>query len=137
MKIHWNKNDYMLILGIDYEEDMLQVVYINEEDYDINDVKYLRKGSTVLWEDNPPTCSKCIKNNKTSCSKKCYNFVALRPSNIKAITKSHKSKQESKRQLINEELQKIKDMKNEGLDYESWLYKSLFESEDNTERMIF
>ena len=61
MKIHWNKNDYMLILGIDYEEDMLQVVYINEEDYEINDVKYLRKGSTVLWEDNPPTCSKCIK----------------------------------------------------------------------------
>lgn len=127
----------MKIIGIDYEEKMLEVIDHYEEDYDIDDVKYLRKGSTVLWEDNPPTCSKCIKNNKTSCSKKCYNFVALRPSNMKAITKSHESKQESKRQLINEELQKIKDMKKEGLDYESWLYKSLFESEDNTERMTF
>ena len=127
----------MKIIGIDYEEKMLEVIDHYEEDYDIDDVKYLRKGSTVLWEDNPPTCSKCIKNNKTSCSKKCYNFVALRPSNMKAITNSHESKQESKRQLINEELQKIKDMKKEGLDYESWLYKSLFESEDNTERMTF
>ena len=125
-----------IILGIDYEEGMLQVLDHDEDDYDIDDVKYSRIGSTVLWEENPPTCSKCIKN-KTSCSKKCYNFVALRPSIMKTITKSHKSKQESKRQLIKEELQKIKDMKKDGLDYESWLYKSLFQSEDNTERMTF
>ena len=56
---------------------------------------------------------------------------------MKTITKSHKSKQETKRQLIKEELQKIKDMKKDGLEYESWLYKSLFQSEDNTERMTF
>ena len=90
-----------IILGIDYEEGMLQVLDHDEDDYDIDDVKYSRIGSTVLWEENPPTCSKCIKN-KTSCSKKCYNFVALRPSIMKTITKSHKSKQESKRQLIKE-----------------------------------
>ena len=114
MKIDWNKNDYIVILGIDYEENMLEVVYINEDDYDIDDVKYSHIGSTVLWEENPPTCSKCIKN-KTSCSKKCYDFKAIHPSKIRAIKRSHESKRQFK--------------------LNTW--KILFQSEDNTERMTF
>jgi len=133
MKILWNTNDYIIVLGIDNEEEMLEVIYSDEVDYDLNDIKYLRKGSLVLWEDNPPTCSKCIKNNKTSCSKKCYDFKAIHPSKMEAIKKSN----ESKRAIFKAEKEKIEEMKRLGIKYKSLLFTSLFESADNTERMIF
>ena len=125
-------NNVCDILGYDFNEKVFQLKYV-EEDQNY-EPKYLKQGSLVLWEELPPKCSKCYKTNK-ECSLECYDFKTL--SKMKDIVQQHNSKRNTKKDIIKAEIKKIEDMKNEGLEYKSWLYTSLFESEDNTERMEF
>lgn len=137
MILRWNKNDSLVVIGVDYEEELFEVVYQDENEYNDNDIRYLRMGGMVLWEGTPPTCSKCIKNKLTSCSKECYDFKAIRASRMQRVQKKHESLKDSKQVLFDSEKKNIKDMRRQGIIYTSWIYKSLFESEDNNERMDF
>jgi len=125
-------NNVCDILAYDFNEKVFKLKYVEEDEK--YEAKYLKQGSMVLWEEEPPKCSKCEKTNK-ECSLECYNFKTL--PKMKDIVQQHNSKRNKKNDIIKAEIKKIEDMKKEGIEYKSWLYTSLFESEDNTERMEF
>jgi len=120
------------VLGYDADEKVFEVKYQEEDEHYVE--KYLSEGGSILWEEDPPQCSKCSKTNAT-CSNKCYNFKYY--NNMKEIVQKHNALKSTRKEEIKAELNKIEEMKKEGVEYKSWLYKSLFESEDNTERMVF
>lgn len=121
-----------VVLGFDINEKVFEVKYEEENENYVE--KYIRRGGNIIWEKTPPQCSKCCKTNAV-CSLKCYNFTTC--NNMKEIVNKHKSQQRTRKDEIDAEIQKIEDMKRDGREYKSWLYTSLFESVDNTERMVF
>lgn len=121
------------ILGYDKNENVFQLKYAEENEYYVE--KYVNQGGSILWEENPPQCSKCCKTKNTSCNKECYNFIIAK--NMNKLIQKHNSLSNTRSVTIQAENKKIKDMKKEGAEYVSWLHKSLFESKDNTERMVF
>ena len=137
MKIFIGCDNCVNVIGVDKEEEMFEVEDENP-DWDNEEPKYVRFGSSVIWEGQPPTCKKCKQNNTvSSCNNQCYDFKALCGKGSQKVVDRHNSKRRSNRELIQHEFRKIDEMKKDGREYTSWLHKSLFESEDNTERMDF
>ena len=119
------------VISVDPAAKLLQLEEINNDN---GEPKYIRIGGSVIWEESPPVCEKCAHTNSI-CTEKCYNFIAV-SGNRKSINK-HLSVSKMKRKAHQMEMDKILQMKKEGLEYDSWLFKDLFTSEDNTEKMDF
>jgi hypothetical protein len=132
MSIKISNNVYHII-GFDKENKVIQLL-----DEDGNDNNYIRKGGIIIWEEYPPTCNKCKKANITNqfCTDKCYTFNAIRSNETNKIIRNYDAKKKEINEKIKAELELIKDMKKNNIDYMSPLFSS-FRSEDNTERMVF
>ena len=131
MKIYVSQNAYNII-GVDRRANLFQIEETNNQDS--GEPKYIHIGGTVIWEESPPSCKKC-SNTNLKCTEKCYDFKAL--SGSRDTVHKHRSISRMKRKTHETEMEKIKQMNNDGITYNTWLFRDLFTSEDNTDKMDF